>query len=53
MYKENYAVVSASKQAASAAIAVLVGMTMDIANAARSIRQNAAKYFRRSLVLSF
>jgi hypothetical protein len=50
--KGNYAIVSASKQAASAAIAVL-GMTMGIASTAKSIRQNAAKYFSESLVLSF
>jgi hypothetical protein len=50
--KGNYAIVSASKRAASAAIAVL-GMTMGIASTARNIRQNAPKYFRKSLVLSF
>jgi hypothetical protein len=52
MNKGNYAIVSASKQAASAAIAGL-GMTMGIASTARSIRQNAAEYSRKSLVLSF
>jgi hypothetical protein len=50
--KGNYAIVAALKQAASAAIAAL-GMTTGIASTARSIRHNAAKYFRKSLVRSF